>query len=346
MKTPQFTPTQHEFVPFEGGLDTMTPPLRIPPGYVRAAQNYEVSVNGGYSRIVGYERYDGQPKPSDAAYAILTATITGSYAVGNTLTGATSAATGVIIAATATYFVLTKVTGTFQAAEDLQISAVTVATADSAQVTDGASTAKLHAQYKNLAADEYRDDIAAVPGSGAVRGVVRFNDVLYAFRDNAGGTATALYKSSGSGWTAVSLGRELAFTSGGTTEIAEGDTITGATSGATAVITRVVLQSGSWSAGTAAGYLIFASQTGTFQSENLNVGAATNLATIAGNSSAITLSPGGRYEFVRANFGGTVNTRRIYGCDGVNLGFEFDGSVYVPIRTGMADDAPLHVAVH
>ncbi|MGK7534763.1 hypothetical protein, partial [Salmonella enterica] len=33
-------------------------------------------------------------------------------------------------------------------------------------------------------------------------------------------------------------------------------------------------------------------------------------------------------------------------CDGVNKAFEFDGTNYIPIRTGMATDTPLHVIVH
>jgi hypothetical protein len=45
------------------------------------------------------------------------------------------------------------------------------------------------------------------------------------------------------------------------------------------------------------------------------------------------------------NFGGLYSTR-IYGCDNVGRGFEFDGTVYAPISTGMAIDQPENVAVH
>jgi len=78
--------------------------------------------------------------------------------------------------------------------------------------------------------------------------------------------------------------RRLAFTSGGTTAIAVGDTIAGATSSATAKVMAVEVTSGSWAGGDAAGELIIEGQSGTFQSENLNVGASSNLATISGNS--------------------------------------------------------------
>lgn len=348
---PKFKPTATELIPFDGGWDTMTPPLLRSTGLAKSTQNWECGVRAGYRWRDGYERFSGKAKPSDAAYATLAASITGTWASGNTLTGATSGATAIVLTAVegdGGYFVLTSITGTFSAGENLQIAAVTVAVGSAAQVVDGASTAKLHAQYKNLAADYYRTLIAAVTGSGDVLGVWLYNDVVYAFRNNVGATAAAMFKSTASGWSAVALGRELAFTSGGATEITQGQTITGAISGATAVLTRVVLESGSWAAGTAAGRFIFASQTGVFQAENIDVGASLNLATIAGNSSAITLSPSGRYEFENHNFGGAAQSNRMYGVDGVNRGFEFDGTVFVPIRTGwsITNDAPTHLTVH
>ena len=337
-------PTPHGIL-FRGGCDFESAPLSVPSGFLRAAQNYEAAVGGGYERVMGYERYDGRTSPSSGTAVVMDITLTGAIAVGDTVTGVTSAATAVVISSPdATSRVVTKVVGTFVSGETLNVGGSAQATLTAA--THGASTAILRAQYKNLAADEYRDDIAAPTGSGSILGGVTFGGVTYAFRNNAGGTAAGLWKSSSTGWTAVALGRQLSFTSGGVTEIVEGNTITGATSAATAVITRVVLTSGTWAAGTAAGKFIFASQTGTFQSENLDVGAALNLATIAGNSTAITLLPDGDYEFVISNFGGSVNTSRIYGCDGVNKGFEFDGTVYVPIDTGMTTDTPTHVHAH
>lgn len=341
----QIPEVKPEPIILRGGLDVVTPPFQLKPGFAREAQNFEASIYGGYRRIAGYERFDGQAAPSDGVYTILNATAITGGALGNTLTGSTSGATGNIVAITSTYFVLTATSGTFQA-ENLNVGAGTIAVSSGAGTIGGASTPKLDAQYKNLAADYYRGLIAAVPGSGKILGGFYYNDVNYAFRNNAGGTAAVLYKSSGSGWTAVSLGHELAFTSGGTYVMAEGDTITGATSGATAVLTRIELETGTFAAGTAAGHLIFSSQTGTFQAENLNVGLNLNVATIAGDSSAITLLPDGRFEAVITNFTGSTGTRRVYWCDGVNRAHEFDGTVTVPINTGMATDKPIHIEAH
>lgn len=338
----RFPPVQTKYYQFGGGLDQVSPPIKMPEGVAIAASNFECGTYGGYTRIKGYERFDGRTKPSTAQYNSIPVTVTGSYALGNTVTGATSGATGVLIAATSTTWFLTKVVGTFQA-EVLNISGSPVATSSAGASTGGAATMALNATYLNLAADQYRSDITAVPGSGSVLGVWQYAGSVYAFRNNAGGTAVDMYKATTSGWTQVALGRKLAFTSGGTTEIAVGNTITGAVSGATAVITGVAVSSGTWAAGTAAGTFTFATQTGTFQAENLNVGATLNLATISGDSAAITLLPSGRFEFVNYNFGGSANTTKMYGCDGVNPCFEFDGTAFIPISTGMVNDAPEHI---
>jgi len=143
------------------------------------------------------------------------------------------------------------------------------------------------------------------------------------------------------------FGREMYFTSGGTYEVQDGDVITGATSTTTATVARVVLESGSWAAGTAAGRFIFTADSGSFTvAENLNVGAEINVATVTGASTAITFAPSGRFEFDIHNFSGDIVSERMYGCDKENRGFEFDGTVMVPINTGMTVDKPTRVIVH
>lgn len=47
-----------------GGLDLETPALTVEPGRMLACKNHEVDTLGGYTRIEGYERYDGRPQPS------------------------------------------------------------------------------------------------------------------------------------------------------------------------------------------------------------------------------------------------------------------------------------------
>ena len=90
----------------------------------------------------------------------------------------------------------------------------------------------------------------------------------------------------------------IAFTAGGGTpqyEIQVGDKVTGDIGGATAIVKTVTVTSGTWDAGppgTAAGTLELTNQVGDFQAENLNVGAAADVAAIAGNS-----DQGGSFTF-------------------------------------------------
>lgn len=62
----------------------------------------------------------------------------------------------------------------------------------------------------------------------------------------------------------------LRFTSGGVGTPNAGDLLTGATSGAKAVVRQRVLESGTWAGGNAVGVLICDYVSGTFQAENLN----------------------------------------------------------------------------
>lgn len=341
-----------------GGIDEVSQPLAIKPGRVLSCVNYE-ALEDGYARVEGYERFDGRTLPSETPFWLLsfdngTIPIVSGY----TVTGALSGATGLVMIDpevtagdwTTTPAVgrlgLRAIAGTFQNGEALLVGGISHASADGT-LTSGMSAS----------GDEYEDDVAraaraygrslitAVPGSGPVRGVWEFNGTVYAFRDNAGGTAGAIYKSSPAGWVAVgSLGHMLAFTSGGATEILEGQAITGATSAATAIVRRVVLRSGTWGAGDAAGYFILSNITGVFVAENLNVGASLNLATIAAAPVANALPAGGRYFFLTHNFYGASGTRRIYGVNGVGPSFEFDGTYFVPILTGATVETPERIA--
>lgn len=335
-------PVQYDLIKLSGGLDQVTPTLLLAPGAARRVANFECNLNGGYTRIAGYDRYDGRPSPADARYNVLTCALTSAVAVGNTITGLSSGASGKVIAIDGANLVITREVGSFAVGEFISISAVNVGqvTAILGTVANGLSDAT----YKLLAANDYRADIAVVPGSGPIRGVRWYKGVVYAWRNNFDNTELVIYKSSPSGWNVVSLGRELSFNSG-VQEIFEGDTIIGLSSGASWVVARVVVESGGWGTADAAGRLIISSGSGQFViSEDLQVDGATKAISVS--QAQITLQPGGRVETVVANFGGAINNKRIYGIDGVNRAFEFDGTTYVPISTSMSPDAPTKVVVH
>lgn len=333
----------YDLIRLGGGLDQVTPTLSLPPGVVRRAANFECSITGGYTRIAGYERFDGRPSPSAANYNILVCNLTGTVAVGDTIAGLSSGATGRVIARVDSNVVITRETGTFLSGEGITVSAANVGSITTVQ---GVSADGLtDAQYQNLAADNYRADIQAVPGSGSILGVAYYNGTVYAWRNNAGGTAAVMFRSSSSGWTEITLGKTLSFNTG-VLAVADGVTLTGAVSGATGVVARTVLQSGTWASGDAAGRLILSSTTGTFTvGENLRIG-GTTYANVVSAAAQITLAPGGRYDTTVANFGGGTANYKMYGVSGTNNAFEFDGTTYVPIKTGMAVDTPSHICFH
>jgi hypothetical protein len=208
-------------------------------------------------------------------------------------------------------------------------------------------TAKTRAIYTALAAEPYRALIGKPPGAGPILGVVAMAfggvDQVYAFRANVGGTSAVLWKATPAGWVLVPYLNLVSFTAGGTAVPLDGDTLT--QGGVTATIMRVMWQSGAW-AGSAVGQFVIAAPVGgsfIAAAATTTSGAAVML---SGAQIPITMAAGGRFEFEKANFSGQLITRRIYGSDGVNPAFEFDGVTLAPISTGLFPDRPSHIRFH
>jgi hypothetical protein len=329
----------YETFQLKGGLDLVTPTMSLRPGVARSALNFEVNVTGGYSRVAGYERTDGRAaKPSSAKYGSITLANVASITVGGNVSNGLGA-TGVVIAIVGSRVFFTKQVGTFSAGQT--VNGVTTITA-----TGGATTSAERAEYLRLAADVYRADILPVPGSGPVRGVALYGGVLYAWRDNITATALGMYKATTGGWVAVSFGYEVSFNLGSVAPAIGATIVKGPVS---AVVRAVCLESGSFAGGTAVGRLIVdAPVGGAFTAGSLTSGGTLTLNSgLAGSlvQAAITLLPGGRVQTFQASFGGG-QSKKLYGCDNVNRGWEFDGTTLVPIRTGMTTDKPENVVVH
>jgi hypothetical protein len=185
--------------------------------------------------------------------------------------------------------------------------------------------------------------IGPVPGEGPVRGAWRYNGQIYAFRDLPGGDEGAMYRATPAGWVREDLGHILPFRNG-SVPIEEGLPITDGT--ATAVVERVVVRSGSWESGTAAGVLSLSNAQNAFvPGEPLSGNGA---AVVAASQTAVKLAAGGRYRFVNHNFFGLAQRRRMYIVNGVNRAMEWNGRSMLPINTGLDAeiDKPTHLAVH
>ncbi len=361
---------------YPGGLDLLTPSLVLHPGACRDMQNFEVSQNGGYGRIAGYERYSGQAAPSDASFVVVQVlAFTTVPTVGEAIAQASSGATGTVAfvnnATDAYYMVVTQTSGTFDTsgvvttgADSFSVTAAnspfvvtaanspfTVPTAGTvigtAIPTTAALSAALNAQYQAAAADIYRDAIDPVPGSGPVLATIHMifsnRDHVYAFRANLAGTAVNIYGDSPAGWVLIPLQNTVSFTAAGGADLVDGDTLTQGP--ATATIKRAMIQSGTIAGSTAAGVLVV-----TTPNLGFSAGAATTSGgatlTLSGPQTPIVILPGGKYEWDKHNFSGQLITRWIYGCDGVNPAFCFDGETYSPIASGLSPDAPSHLACH
>jgi len=336
---------------FSGGLDLVSAALAVPASRVIAGMNYEPLAEG-YGRVDGYERFDGRGAPSEASFWLLPFD-NGTIAInsGADILGVTSGATARVIlepvdftgswahGSAAGTLVLANVVGTFEDNEEIEVGGTSRALAAGPSTEDSAPTEAARQTYLKAAQSYRRSLIQKPPGSGPTRGVFGLAGTIYAIRDNVGGDAAVLWKATSYGWAQVPLGWIAPFTTG-LLEVIEGEELTGGTSGATATVNRVVRNSGDWGTD-AAGYLMLEVTSGTMTAEVLKRGTDT-VATLTGIE-ATAIPPGGKYRTIGHNFYGSADRYAIYGVSGAGQGFEFDGTVYTPISTGMPDDRPTRV---
>lgn len=338
-----------QYFPLKGGIDQVSPALTLLPGVCRDALNFECNLNGGYQRIAGFERFDGHPSPSAASYyavILQNETLGITVAVGSMITGHTSGATATVAYIDTTtsanypnseWIALVNVTGAFILNELLYVGSTSVGIFSlGLPQLAGAITPALDAQYQKAAADYFRSNIGQVPGSGNILGVWVYNDIVYAFRNNTGGTAALMYASSSTGWVQVGMPLKSAtVTAGGT----------GYTTAPTVLINGVSgLATATVSGGAVTGITI--TTPGAYTSVPAITFSGGGGSGAAATAVLLTLLPGGRYEFVNGNFGGTTQMLKMFGVDGTNKGFMFDGTNFTQITTGMPTDTPNHVEFH
>ena len=352
-KLPNLVSDRDSF-PFIGGLNLVDTPLQVKPGQLLACKNYECGMRGGYERIEGFERLDGRPKPHEATYWVLHFTSGNSNfypALGATVNGATSGASGVVISTVDSSspegrIALRSVSGTFEDGENVRVGGNVFGILHGTPLINDADTDEEHDEYVHTVQEYARSLIEAVPGEGPVLGVVAYKGVSYAVRNNLGSTAAVMHKSTASGWQPVEMGRRLYF-DGGDTAPAIGETITGGTSNATGVVRRIVITDGDWGTHDAEGYFILSAVTGAFQ-DNDPLSSTSGVAVAVGVDAAQTLPAGGRYEFRVHNFYGEDQRLRLYGVNQVGHAFEYQDSpeFLCFLETGTTDDRPTHLAVH
>ena len=341
--------------PLQGGLNLVDPQNLLPGGAVVSGRNMECLPGPGYERMLGYERYDGilYHSASNATYKRVAFVGVGPAALnpGDEIDNGGGiynlvVATDMPEGWAGPGFLYLQ---TFQGgASPITLYLNTIERGYYIGGDASFSPTKGDPKYKEAMRWSRNHDRAFCgkpDGSGKILGVFTHNGVRYCFRNNVGGTAAAMFKSTTGGWAPIDLGSEISFTAGGGT-FTEGNTLT--QGAVTATVKRVVQTSGLLSGNTAAGRLII----GTVAGGSFGAGAATisggGTLTLAGAKTTVTLAPYGIYEIIRFNFAGAGASFRFYGVDGENFGFEFDptGDVYVQIKTGMPVDKPQHVTTH
>ena len=368
-----------------GGLDTDTPPWQVDSGRIASGRNFEIDVAGGYRDIEGYERFDGRPSPSEASYltvlplgatespddplVILTTPIRVRFGNAGSLKYAwriaTKGALQIFAELNNENWQTLKPIPTLTNGETLYESANNAGitwTATSHVVGRwGLNDLVLPSEglrAKAASADRRRIRIRQVPGTGPVRGVWMYGNDVFAARDHTDGTHLRVYKATSNGWSNLFVGvkpiKVIRFTTGrrtsGTAATPQG-AITHVTQGGHDYTGKLNSndpapfmrqQSGSWVTGDATGVIIFHRKT-SVQDGAASVTATNFVGSMTIEGSTFTLKPGGRIETDTGDFG---YGDRVYGVDGVNPCFEFDGESMLQISSGRSHDAPNHVKTH
>ena len=339
----------------KGGLDLVTSPLAISKGRMLSVKNYEPT-EGGYRRVGGYERFDGRPAPSDATYWIMQFENAASAAApDDEIAGADTGATATVLvtvpeSVTAGYYVLADLVGEFRAGETINVGANPKGIVAASSAEGAAGTLAFDSEYRASAARRRRALIGAVPGSGPIRGVWAYKNEVYAIRDTVDGTAAAMFKATASGWLQQGTGEYFEI-GGGRLEPIVGETIRGATSGATAQVLAVRVLSGDWSSSNMSAVITVSTPDRQFRAtEDVQVERDSTYRTAGhktGPSIVLALPPGGRYDFRNHNFSGRAEGQHMFGTNGVGRAFRWDGLGLQFIETGLTDelDKPTHLAI-
>ena len=195
--------------------------------------------------------------------------------------------------------------------------------------------------------EKRRKAITEVPGTGDILGVFRYRGNTYAFRKDSS-DVVRMHKSSSGGWVKIDLGWQVAFTAGAGDAPENGEAIGNVSSVAGEVVSHY-LTSGTWAGGDAAGILVFTYGAGTRFAESDVITVASTSArkfTISAVPSEQEITAGDRFRFVNYNFFGQSTQERMYGVSGSGEPFEYDGTTFLTLNTGVSGAFPIDIVAH
>ena len=291
---------------FRGGLITNLSPLQHGiqlPGSARVLRNFEPSIEGGYRRIDGFDKYDSSIIP---AYG--NARVHGSGQTGVTLVVANLMASPL----EADTFTIAGVAGTY-----------TIATGG-VSYSSGTKRATLTLTTSLASSPADKAVITFTSGTGTIQGVAAWTGKVVAARNDS------LYRSTGSGWTKISnpaYGTVLVNGAGqtGSSLVVDGLTSTPKTGDTFSV------------AGIELVYTVTADATVTSGGATLAINPA--LASSPADNAAITFLSASRdaatkYRFEKYRIS---TTEKICGVDSVNVPFIYDGTNFTELHAAPND---------
>jgi hypothetical protein len=300
-------PTQWQTFPVEmrGGLITNVSPLQQGinfPGSARSLINFEPSIEGGYRRIEGYNKFDEDPVPLYGEPLVQ-----GSGQTGTSLVLANIFATPV----NGDTLTITGVTGTYTVSAVTFDSNAKTATLTLSTSLDSSPADKAVVTFTNNTVD-------------LIEGIIYFKQKAVAYRN------ADLWESSGTGWTRIN-------TPDYGTVLVDGGSQTGTTLNVDGLTGIPQIGDTFTVAGIEKVYTITNAVTVTGGDAALTISPA--LATSPADNAAVTFlstdrSAGGKHRFVRYNFTGTS---RIMGVDGTNAPFRYDGTTFTVLDAAPAD---------
>jgi len=291
---------------FRGGLITNLSPLQHGiqlPGSARILRNFEPSIEGGYRRIEGFDKYDSSIVPAYGDVKVHGSGQTGStLIIGNLMFSPVETDT----------FTIAGVTGTY--------------TIGAGGVSYNSATKRATLTLTTSLASSPADQavITFTSGTGTIQGVAAWTAKVIVARNNS------LYRSTGSGWTKISnpaYGTVLVNGAGQTGSSLVVDGLTGKPkTGDTFSIAGVALI-----------YTVTADATVTSGGATLAISPA--LASSPADNAAITFLSASRdaatkYRFEKYRIS---TTEKVCGVDSINVPFLYDGTSFVELHDAPAD---------
>lgn len=201
-------------VSLKGGLVLSKDPLSVYPGAIQEGINFYEDINGGYTAVAGYERYDGSGRPSEELYYLATFddwdTHVTDIFVGTTITVAATIQMRVLFMDLSVSDTLIAVVSQIDASTiPADLDTVPIAWDASSDlvslVARGETDAAVDLIYLEAATDYARGLIGAVPGDDTISGHLQINDEVVVFRNDS--TTPKFYYSGTSGLTEGKIGR-------------------------------------------------------------------------------------------------------------------------------------------